>query len=264
MAVVLNGLTTMAGFGSLMIARHQGIFGLGLLLTVGAACSLAASLVVLPLLLRRFDARPAEEAAPAKSAAAAAIVLLIAMTTTAWAGEPTDQIRTDINGLFQTLTRQPASQQAAREADSILDRMFDWTAMASAALREHWAARTPAERDEFVKLFSDLLERSYVSKIELYGGEKIQYTGDTVDGDLATVRSKIVTRQGTEVPIEYRMLRRGEQWLVYDVVIEGVSLVSSYRTQFNKIIQTSSYKELLNKMKTKQDEFDAGQDAKRT
>ena len=104
-------------------------------------------------------------------------------------------------------------------------------------------------------LFADLLERSYISKIELYGGEKILYTGERVEGDQASVATRIITKNGTDVPIDYRMLKRGDRWLVYDVNIEGVSLVSNYRTQFNKIIQTASYNDLVQKMRTKQDEL---------
>jgi phospholipid transport system substrate-binding protein len=185
------------------------------------------------------------------------------------AGAPSEQLRTQVDRVLKLLDDAELKKDGKAKERRVAVRkiagdIFDFGETAKRSLGRHWAGRTPAEREEFVALFSDLLERSYISKIEMYGGEKIQYTGDSIDGDLATVRSKIVTRQGTEVPIEYRMLRKGEQWLVYDVVIEGVSLVSSYRTQFNKIIQVSSYKELVNKMKTKQDEFEAGQDAKRT
>ncbi|HEV8531126.1 MAG TPA: ABC transporter substrate-binding protein, partial [Methylomirabilota bacterium] len=131
----------------------------------------------------------------------------------------------------------------------------DWAETAKRSLARHWQPLSDGQREEFVKLFGDLLERSYISKIELYGGERIHYVGESIDGDLAVVRTKIITKQGTDVPIEYRMIRRGDRWLVYDVVIESVSLVSNYRTQFNKIIQTSSYQELVKKMKTKQEEF---------
>ena len=109
--------------------------------------------------------------------------------------------------------------------------------------------------EEFVQLFSDLLERSYISKIELYGGERIQFTGEALEAENAIVRTRLLAKQGTEIPIDYRMLRKGDKWLVYDVVIEGVSLIANYRTQFNKIITTSSYQELVKKMKTKQGEF---------
>jgi phospholipid transport system substrate-binding protein len=136
----------------------------------------------------------------------------------------------------------------------IANDIFDFAEIAKRSLARHWQGRSEAERKEFVGLFADLLERSYISKIELYGGEKILYTGERIDGDAASVTTKIITKNGTEVPIEYRLLRQSDRWLVYDVSIEGVSLVSNYRTQFNKIIQTSSYAELVKKMKAKQDE----------
>ena len=83
--------------------------------------------------------------------------------------------------------------------------------------------------------------------------------GESIEGDVSVVRTKLVTKQGTEIPVDYRMLRRGDRWLVYDVVIEGVSLIANYRTQFNKIITTSSFQELIKKMRTKQEEFIQGE-----
>jgi len=103
----------------------------------------------------------------------------------------------------------------------------------------------------FVRLFSDLLEASYIGKIDLYQGEKITYASETVEGDQATVKTRVVTKQGTEVPVDYRLLREKDGWRVYDVIVEGVSLVGNYRTQFNKIIQTSSYEDLVNRMRAK-------------
>jgi phospholipid transport system substrate-binding protein len=81
----------------------------------------------------------------------------------------------------------------------------------------------------------------------------------SIEGDQAKVHTKLTTKGGSDIPIEYRMHRKGDRWLVYDVIIEGVSLVANYRTQFNKIIQTSSYQELVRKMKTKQEELASGQ-----
>ena len=133
--------------------------------------------------------------------------------------------------------------------------IFDFGEIARRSLARHWQPLTDKQRDEFVMLFADLLERSYISKIELYGGEKILYTGERVEGDQASVATRIITKNGTDVPIDYRMLKRGDRWLVYDVNIEGVSLVSNYRTQFNKIIQTASYNDLVQKMRTKQDQL---------
>ena len=86
-------------------------------------------------------------------------------------------------------------------------------------------------------------------------GAPTAVAGLAADGDFATVSTRIVTKNGTEVPVDYRMIKRADRWLVYDVSIEGVSLVSNYRTQFNKIIQTTSYNELVSKLRNKQDEL---------
>ena len=127
--------------------------------------------------------------------------------------------------------------------------VFDFTETAKRALGRHWQGLAEKDRQEFTSLFTDLIERAYISKIERYSGERIAYAGEAVDGGLATVRTRFVTKQGTEVPVDYRMQQRGDRWLVYDVSVEGVSLINNYRTQFDKIIQTSSYAELVRKMK---------------
>jgi phospholipid transport system substrate-binding protein len=176
------------------------------------------------------------------------------------AGPPTDHLRSRIDQVVKLLDDPQLKPEArARERRAavrrIADEIFDFAETAKRSLGRHWQARTPAEREEFVQLFTDLLEKAYFSKIELYNGENISYVGESIEGDTAVVRTRITTRQGTEVPVDYRMLRRGDRWLVYDVMIEGVSLIANYRTQFNKIIQTSSYQELVRKMKAKQGEF---------
>jgi phospholipid transport system substrate-binding protein len=195
-----------------------------------------------------------------RAVAAVALAAVLLCSRDGWAGPPTDQLRTQIDRVVKVLedpelkkeTKQRERRTVVRK---IAEEIFDFTETAKRSLGRHWTQRTAAERKEFVDLFADLLERSYLSKIELYSGEKIVYLGDTVDGDHATARTKLLTRQGTEIPVEYKMARQGERWIVYDVVIEGVSLIANYRTQFNKIIQTSSYQELVRKMKSKQAEF---------
>jgi len=170
---------------------------------------------------------------------------------TAVAGEPTDQVRRSVDEVLKIVQSQPdgpARRTAVRQA---ANRLFDFEETAKRALGPHWQQRTPAEREEFVRLFSDLLEAAYVGKIDLYQGEKITYVGETVDGDQATVKTRIVTKQGNEVPVDYRLSREKDRWRVYDVIIEGVSLVADYRTQFNKIIQTSSYDDLVKRMRAK-------------
>ena len=193
-------------------------------------------------------------------ALAALLLVVLVGPDRVWAGAPTDQLRAQIDRAVKIL-EDPELKKEGRLKDrraavrQVANDIFDFSETARRSLARHWAARTQAERDEFVQLFGDLLERSYISKIELYGGEKIRFVGETVDPDGAIVKTRLLTRQDTEVPIDYRMHARGDKWLVYDVLIEGVSLISNYRTQFNKIITTSSYQELVKKMKSKQEEF---------
>jgi phospholipid transport system substrate-binding protein len=188
-----------------------------------------------------------------------AILLLLAVRPAA-AGPPTDQLKGAIDRVVKAL-EDPSLKGAGRSAERrtavrrIADDIFDFNEIARRALARHWQPLSDKQRTEFVGLFSDLLERSYLSKIETYGGEKIQYVGERVDGDAASVATRIVTKSGTEVPVDYRMQKKGDRWLVYDVNIEGVSLVSNYRTQFNKIIQTGSYNDLVQKLKAKHDEL---------
>jgi phospholipid transport system substrate-binding protein len=200
--------------------------------------------------------------------ALAAGLLLLLGAPCAWAGAPTDQLKTQIDRAIKVLDdlagkKDTKVQERRTAVRKIANEIFDFGETAKRSLARHWTPLTPAEREEFVRLFADLLERSYISRIELYGGEKIAYVGETIDGDQAVVRTRLVTKQGTEIPVEYRMHLRDGKWLVYDVVIEGVSLIANYRTQFNKIIQTSSYAELVKKMKSRQEEMGSAADAGR-
>jgi phospholipid transport system substrate-binding protein len=192
--------------------------------------------------------------------AVAVVALVLASGAAAWAGPATDQLRGRIDRVLQVL-EDPGLRQEARAGErraairTIAYEIFDFQELSRRALARHWQARTAQEREEFVRLFADLLERSYIGKIETYsGGERIQYLGESVEGDQATVRTRIVGKSGTEIPVDYRLHRVGERWLVFDVAIEGVSLVANYRAQFNKIVQTSSFRTLVDKLKAKQEE----------
>ena len=186
---------------------------------------------------------------------------LLVLTTAGgtWAATAQEQLKGAIDRVVASLddpTMKGEGKAAERRAAvrKIANEIFDFGEIARRSLGRYWQPLSEAQRSEFVGLFGDLLERSYISKIELYGGEKIIYSGERVDGDLAVVSTKIITKNGTEVPVDYRLFRRGDTWKVYDVNIEGISLVSNYRTQFNKIIQTSGYNSLVDRMKAKQTE----------
>jgi phospholipid transport system substrate-binding protein len=144
----------------------------------------------------------------------------------------------------------------------VVDKRFDWLEMAKRALGRHWKDRTAEEQAEFTKLFSDLIEDTYLSTIERNLDAKISYEGQQLEDKYAMVKTLAVTRRETEVPIAYRLRKveikpekEGEKprtdWLVYDVRIEGVSMVNNYRAQFNDIIVGSSYKKLVERLKAK-------------
>jgi phospholipid transport system substrate-binding protein len=183
----------------------------------------------------------------------AALVASPLVASSAWAGPPTEQLRALTDRVVKVLD-DPALDQTQRrnQIRAIALEAFDVAEAAQRALGPHWARRSPAERQEFVALFQGLLERGYLSRIGEYGGERVQYVGERVDGDHATVRALIMTQKGTQVPLEARVLSRDGRWKMYDVLIENVSLVASYRSQFDRVIRTSSYEELVRRLKSRE------------
>lgn len=188
-----------------------------------------------------------------------ALVLTLLVVNSVSAGPPTDQLRGSIDTVLTTLSdpemkRDAKTGERRRRIRAAANEIFDFSEISRRALGIHWQARTSAERQEFATLFSDLLEQSYTSKIESYSGERIAYVGDANEGNQAVVRTRIVSKQGTETPVDYRMHNQDGRWRAYDVTIEGVSLVANYRAQFNSIIQRSGYADLVGKLKAKQGE----------
>ncbi len=189
---------------------------------------------------------------PLVASLVAALVLILASPV--YAGAPTDTLKGTVDRIVQILADpalQDKPEQRRAEVRKIAEGIFDYPDTARRALGPHWSARSPQEQQEFAKLFADLLDRAYVSKIELYQGERVRYVGETADGDEATVKTVIATKKSSDIPVDYRMHRKDGRWLVYDVIIEGVSLVSNYRTQFNKIVQTESYDALVQRLRAK-------------
>jgi phospholipid transport system substrate-binding protein len=182
--------------------------------------------------------------------------LVLGMSGPGLAGEPTEKIKQTTDKILSIVTNPalkdpPKAQERKRLVRSAVDERFDWEEMASRALSTHWAKRTPEEKKEFVRLFSDLLERTYMTKVEDYSGEKVLYAGENIEGDNAVVKVRIVTKKSKEIPVDYRLEKKGNDWLVYDVSIEGVSLINNYRTQFNSIISQSSYENLVKRLREK-------------
>jgi phospholipid transport system substrate-binding protein len=181
---------------------------------------------------------------------------LLFLPFNAFAESPTVQIKSTVDQVIQTLTdaqlqgegKRPERRKRLREVIFV---RFDFQEMAQRSLGAHWQRRTPEEQAEFIKIFSDLLEQTYVDKIESYNNEKFIYTNERMDGRYADVNSKMRTSKGEEFTINYKLHRVGENWRVYDLVIENISLINNYRSQFNRILTGSTYDELISKIKAK-------------
>jgi phospholipid transport system substrate-binding protein len=174
---------------------------------------------------------------------------------------PLEVVRASVSRVL-TIVQAPhpvssAGGQRRTEIRRIAQGLFDFNEMARLTLARHWKDRSVREQEEFVQLFTELLERSYLTTIENYAGEKVAFVGETISGPYAQVRSRITTERRMEISIDYRLIESGARWAVYDVVLDGVSLVSNYRSQFNSIIRTSSFPDLLTKLRSKEIEAHA-------
>lgn len=172
------------------------------------------------------------------------------------AGLATDQIKSTVDKAIIVL-KDPRLKPSAKTKErrdqlkQILFGRFDFSEMARRALGANWRRRTPQEQEEFVRLFTEILERAYADIIEGYTDEKIIYLNERIDGTYADVGSKILTSKGEEYSIYYKAHLVSNEWKVYDVVAENISLVNNYRSQFNRVIANSSYEELIRRLRDK-------------
>ena len=184
------------------------------------------------------------------------IGLLAISVGLAAAGAPTDAMKGTVDDVIRILSNPTLKDPSQRhrilqQVKQVVDRRFDYEEMAKRTL-PNWNQLSAPQRQEFVKLFSELLATSYAEKMAKYSGEKVTFLGDRVEGDQAEVNTVLI-RTNDRVPINYRLINKGN-WVVYDVVIDGVSLVNNYRSQFARVISESSYQELVKRLQTKVDE----------
>jgi phospholipid transport system substrate-binding protein len=185
-----------------------------------------------------------------------ALGLIAAAPIMATAGGATEALRPAVDRVLHILA-DPAlkggehTPERRRALRAVMEGVLDFPDAARRALGVRWQGRTDAERDEFGALFKELVTYSDIVKMEAYAGQTVLFVGETANDDVVTVLTKIQSRQGSPVAIDYRTHQRAGRWLVYDVVVEGVSLVGNYRTQFNSIIRTSSYAELMRRMRVR-------------
>jgi len=189
-----------------------------------------------------------------------ASLLLLAAISPASATSPTEVVQAAAEQVVQ-VTQDPAlagpaaAARRRQEIQRIVEDLFDLPEMTRRSLGRHWTDRTAQEREEFTRLFKGILGHLYFGKIENYSEQRMQYLSETIDGEYATVRSKVTIGRKNELAVDYWLHLVGAQWTVYDVALDGVSLVSIYRAQFNRVIQISSYDRLVDEMRLKEVEL---------
>ena len=189
------------------------------------------------------------------------LVLTLSLFTVsvAWA-TPTEDVKKTVDEVVHIVSDKEMKKNDTKRRQALkkaISGIFDYSEMAKRSLGKHWNTRTAAEKKHFTELFATLLENSYAGKIESYNNEKIVYIKEIIEDDYAEIKSKVVTAARDEFTLDYRLFKQNGKWMVYDVVIEGVSLVSNYRSQFNKIITSNGYDKLVKKLQSKNEELKA-------
>ena len=184
------------------------------------------------------------------------IILTLLVPCIVAAGEPTDRIKAVTDRLLAIISspegNTPEDWKARkRMIRETVDQVFDWEAFSRRALANYWSQMSSEEKKEFVHLFSQLIEQTYIDKTKQYSGEKVLFLGERIDGKYGEVHTKVVTKDGREIKVDYRVFKKAEGWYVYDIYVEGVSFVNNYRVQFNNIITRSSYEGLIKRLKEK-------------
>ncbi len=184
---------------------------------------------------------------------AVVLTVLLGGVSISAASKITEDLKSTIDNVIAIVTNpQYKSNKSARRAKirQLIDARFSYEQMGMRSLAKEWDKRSSQEKTKFVDLFGQLLENSYANKIESFSDEKINYVDEIVKGKYAMVKTQIVRKDAT-IDVDYKLIRLGGEWRVYDFVIEGVSMIRNYRSQFTKIIRKDSFSGLVDKMTTK-------------
>jgi phospholipid transport system substrate-binding protein len=173
-----------------------------------------------------------------------------------YAGEPTDRIKVASDKIIAIISDPAMKAPDMKEKRDqmimgIVEAIFNWEEFSRRALARNWAKRTDDEKKAFISLFSQLVERTYMAKANQYSGGKVEFLDEKIDGDYGNVSTKYITSAGVQIPVDYRVMKKDGAWCVYDVYIEGVSLVNNYRSQFTDILLKSSFDDLMKRLKEK-------------
>ena len=184
------------------------------------------------------------------------LILIMLFSTPVLGGAPTDQIKATTDKILAILTDPTLEgpdklDEKKRMIRKVVDERFDWTAISRRALGRHWQKMTNEEKATFIPLFGQMLEQTYLSRVGEYSGERVSYEGEEVDGTYGVVDVKVISDKHGEISVKYRLWNKDDDWFIYDISIEGVSLVNNYRSQFNNILMKSSPSELIKKLEEK-------------
>lgn len=183
-------------------------------------------------------------------------LIFFAVPSIVVAGEATDRIKAVSDKIFSTISDPTLQAPEAKDKKEqmimdAVDGAFNWEEFSKRALAKHWSKRTDSEKKEFIGLFKELIKRTYMEKSGQYSGGMVEFLGEETDEKYGEVKTQLVSSSGTKTPVDYRLMKKDGAWWVYDVYIEGVSLVSNYRGQFNDILIKSSFDELVKRLKEK-------------
>jgi phospholipid transport system substrate-binding protein len=169
---------------------------------------------------------------------------------------PLELVKSSLSRVLTIVQSQSASATEAGKGGAEIRQaaveMFDFDDMSRRILAQHWMGASAQEQEEFVRLFTDLLERAYLTSICNFPLASITFQGESINGSYAQVRSRLIGGRGWNVAIEYRLFESGGRWAVYDVVVDGISLISSYRSQFNSVLRRYSFAELLERLQIRE------------
>ena len=168
---------------------------------------------------------------------------------------PTQTVQESVDAILALLRDDTLEQEDLRaKIRAYIKTRFDFEAMSQSTLATNWKKATEEERQKFVDLFSQLIENTYIGKVEAYTNEKVEYPGEKVKGRKAVVETLIIAASA-DIPVDYKLYRKDDAWWVYDVIIEGVSLVSNYRSSYQEIVKQEGFDGLLARMQEKIDEL---------
>lgn len=188
-----------------------------------------------------------------------AVSIFLPFTFSAQAGVATDRIKKATDKLIEIVTNHDldSPEMADKRAHMIretVDTIFDWPAFSQRALGRHWRKLNNKQKEEFIPLFGQLIERTYMDKTKQYSGQKMHFISEKTDDKYGSVDAEVILKNEKNIPIQFRIIKRHETWYIYDVFVEGISLVNNYREQFDTILTRSGYGELVSRLRAKLDE----------